>query len=196
VKKLSLYIVFILAVLKLQGQDIVLEVDYPSVVQAGQQFSVSWTVNSGGGEFSAPSFEGFYRLMGPQTSYSSSTQIINGKISHQTTYSYLYYLQALTEGQFVIPPASYTYKNKTYYSDSLRIEVAGGRASVQSGQAGANAGAETKAEVTGSDLFVDLSLNRKEVYIGEHIAATVKIYTRVDLSGINEIKYPPFTGFL
>jgi hypothetical protein len=166
------------------------------VVQAGQQFSVSWTVNSGGGEFSAPSFEGFYRLMGPQTSYSSSTQIINGKISHQTTYSYLYYLQALTEGQFVIPPASYTYKNKTYYSDSLRIEVAGGRASVQSGQAGANAGAETKAEVTGSDLFVDLSLNRKEVYIGEHIAATVKIYTRVDLSGINEIKYPPFTGFL
>ena len=49
---------------------------------------------------------------------------------------------------------------------------------------------------TVSDIFVNLSLNRKEVYLGEHIVATVKIYTKVNLSGINEIKYPSFNGFL
>ena len=32
--------------------------------------------------------------------------------------------------------------------------------------------------------------------MGESVTATVKIYTRVDLSGINEIKYPSFSGFL
>ncbi|MDQ1296084.1 MAG: hypothetical protein QG611_62 [Bacteroidota bacterium] len=34
------------------------------------------------------------------------------------------------------------------------------------------------------------------MYIGEHITATVKIFKRVNLAGINEIKYPPFTDFL
>src|SRR5512137_910849 len=87
------------------GQDISVTADYPPVVSVGQQFSISWTINSGGGEFTAPPFTNFYRLMGPQTSYSSNTQIINGKISRETTYSYVYYLQGLKEGKFVIPPA-------------------------------------------------------------------------------------------
>jgi hypothetical protein len=196
VKRLLIYSILFLAVTTLHAQDIVIESEYPSVVEAGQQFSVSWTVNSGGGQFSAPSFEGFYKLMGPQTSYSSSTQIINGKMSHQTTYSYLYYLQALQEGKYVIPPASYTLKNKTSYSDSIRIEVIASGSPRPGTQSGANTGTTKHAESAGGDIFVDLSLNRKEVYLGEHIAATVKIYTKVDLSGINEIKYPPFTGFL
>ncbi len=194
-KKVLLYNLFFLTALTLYAQDITIEAGYPSAVQAGQQFSVTWTVNSGGGEFSAPSFEGFYKLMGPQTSYSSSTQIINGRMSHQTTYSYLYYLQALDEGIYIIQPASYTLKNKTYYSDSVRIEVIGTGANRQNVQPGANTGTGTRIESAGNDIFVDLSLSRREVYIGEHIGATVKIYTKVDLAGINEIKYPTFTGF-
>src|SRR5512136_1298196 len=124
-KRILLYCVLLLLVVSLKGQDVVLNVEYPSVVIAGQQFNVTWTVNSGGGEFSGPSFTGFYKLMGPQTSYSSSTQIINGKITRETSYSYVYYLQAMKEGKYVIPPASFVLKNKTYYSDSLRIEVIG-----------------------------------------------------------------------
>jgi hypothetical protein len=194
VKKILIYHLLLFLAATLYSQDIKVEAEYPSVVEAGQQFSVSWTVNTRGGQFSAPSFEGFYKLMGPQTSYSSSTQIINGKVSQKTTYSHLYYLQALEEGSFVIPPASFTFRNKTYYSDSLRIEVVGTIANRQNVQA---AGEEdTRIETANKDLFLDLSVNRREVYIGEHITATIKIYTRVDLSGINEIKYPPFTGFL
>lgn len=193
-KKILIYHLLLFLAATLYSQDIKVEAEYPSVVEAGQQFSVSWTVNTRGGQFSAPSFEGFYKLMGPQTSYSSSTQIINGKVSQKTTYSHLYYLQALEEGTFVIPPASFTFRNKTYYSDSLRIEVVGTVANRQNVQA---AGEEdTRIETANKDLFLDLSVNRREVYIGEHITATIKIYTRVDLSGINEIKYPPFTGFL
>lgn len=193
-KKILIYHLLLFLAATLYSQDIKVEAEYPSVVEAGQQFSVSWTVNTRGGQFSAPSFEGFYKLMGPQTSYSSSTQIINGKVSQKTTYSHLYYLQALEEGSFVIPPASFTFRNKTYYSDSLRIEVVGTIANRQNVQA---AGEEdTRIETANKDLFLDLSVNRREVYIGEHITATIKIYTRVDLSGINEIKYPPFTGFL
>ncbi len=182
------------------GQDVVLKVEYPSAVNAGQQFTVMYTVNAGGGEFSAPSFNGFYKLMGPQTSYSSSTQIINGRMSTQTSYSYIYYLQALKEGKFVIPPAKFTLKNKEYFSDSLNIEVVASTAQrpnpAASGSGKTNRENSNVDESSGGDLFVNLSLNRKEVYLGEHIVATVKIFTKVNLSGINEIKYPAFDGFL
>lgn len=179
-----------------KGDEISVTADYPEVVQAGQQFSVSWTINAGGGEFSEPSFAGFYKLMGPQTSYSSSTQIINGKISRETSYTYVYYIQALKEGNFVIPPAAITIKNKTYYSDSLRIEVLGSNQGQQNVQGAVRNRTDELIEETGDDMFVTLSLDKKEVFIGENIGVTVKIYTRVDISGINEIKYPGFEGFL
>ena len=122
-KSIILFSVIFILPLILTGQDISVTVDYPEVIRVGQQFPVTWSVNSGGGEFSAPSFGGFYKLMGPQTSFSSSTQIINGKVSRESSYTYVYYLQATKEGKFVIAPAKFTLKNKTYSSDSLRIEV-------------------------------------------------------------------------
>jgi len=196
-KKILLYQLLFLLTLTVNGQDIVVNVEYPSVVTAGQQFNVSWTVNSGGGEFTAPPFEGFYKLMGPQTSYSSSTQIINGKMSHETSYSYVYYLQAVKEGKFVIPPATFTLKNKTYDSESLSIEVVANNTSQQnSASQGKSVPGNSQVESNGNDIFLNLSLDRKEVFLGEHILATVKLFTRVNLSGINEIKYPSFNSFM
>ena len=196
-KKVLLYQLILLLSFPLAGQDVSLKVEYPAVVTAGQQFNIMWTVNSGGGEFSVPAFTGFYKLMGPQTSYSSNTQIINGKMSTSTSYSYVYYLQAVTEGKYVIAPATFTLKNKTYSSDSLHIEVISNTSQKQNGSTGTNAASdESGVESSGNDIFVNLALDRKELYLGEHIVATVKIYTRVNLSGINEIKFPAFNGFL
>jgi hypothetical protein len=196
-KKIIIYHLIFLFTFSLRAQDISIKAEYPSVVNAGEQFTVSWTVNSGGGEFAAPPFNGFMKLIGPQTSYSSSTQIINGKMSHSTSYSYVYYLQSVKEGKYVIAPAEFTLKNKTYTSDSLYIEVIGNSSQKQIASSAGNAGAgNSEVEHAGNDLFVNLSLSRKDVYLGEFIAASVKLYTRVNLSGINEIKYPTFNNFL
>ncbi|MBG0859899.1 MAG: protein BatD [Bacteroidales bacterium] len=195
-KRLLTFAFYILSSLTISAQDITVRADYPSVVMVGQQFTVEWTVNTGGGEFAAPSFEGFYKLMGPQTSYSSSTQIINNRMTTETSYSYLYYLQAMKEGKYIIGPAVFTLKNKTYLSDSLYIEVISSTARQQNVQTGVGTETDGAVEPSGSDFFVNVSLNRREVYIGEHIVATVKLYTRVSLAGINEIKFPEFTGFL
>ena len=192
-----IFTLLLLGTVVLNGQDISVRADHPSVVRVGQQFTVMWTVNTGGGELTAPSFEGFYKIMGPQTSFSSSTQIINGKVTRETSYTYVYYLQALTEGNFVIAPASFTLKNRTYISDSIRIQVVGGAASAQ-GQP-STSGTTTpsgQTQSTGEDMFVQLSLNRNNVLLGEHIVATVKLFTRQDIAGINEIKFPRFDGFL
>jgi hypothetical protein len=196
-KKVLLYQLLILLSLTVAGQDVFLNAEYPSVVTAGQQFNITFTVNSGGGEFSAPLFTGFYKLMGPQTSYSSSTQIINGKMSQETSYSYVYFLQALKEGKFSLGPAIFKIRGKTFTSDSIHIEVVGNSSAAQNANSNGNPQAtESGVTSSGEEIFVNLSLNRKEVYLGEYIVATVKIYTRVNISGINEIKFPPFNGFM
>jgi hypothetical protein len=196
-KKALLYQLFLLMSVCSLAQDVVVKVEYPSVVTAGQQFTVMWTVNAGGGEFSAPAFNGFYKLMGPNTSYSSSTQIINGKMSTETSYSYVYYLQAINEGKYVIAPAIFKLKNKEYRSDSMNIEVVGSSSQKQNAASGnQTTGNNQDVETSGRDIFVNLTLDRKEVFLGEPVLATVKLFTRVNLSGINEIKYPAFNSFL
>jgi hypothetical protein len=196
-KKVIIFLALTLFALTVKSQDVSLKVEYPSVVTAGQQFNIMWTVNAGGGELTTPPFTGFYKLMGPQTSYSSSTQYINGKMSNQTSYSYVYFLQAVSEGKYVISPATFTLKNKTYVSDSLYIEVIGNNPQKQNASTGGtNSGNESNVESSGGEIFVNLSLSRKEVYLGEHIVATVKLFTRVNISGINEIKLPSFNSFL
>jgi BatD DUF11 like domain len=196
-KKVLLYQLILLLSYAVSAQDVFVKAEYPSVVNAGEQFTVRWTVNAGGGEFTAPSFNGFYKLMGPQTSYSSSTQIINGKMSNQTSYSYTYYLQSVKEGEFVISPAVFNLKNKTYSSDSLHIEVIASTSQKRNVTTGNNNSVNnTEIESSGKDLFITLLVNRKEIFIGEPVVATVKIYSRVNISGINEIKYPSFNSFL
>jgi hypothetical protein len=196
-KKALLNIMFFLLSLTIAGQEVIVNAEYPAVVNVGQQFSVSWTVNAGGGEFLVPSFEGFTKLMGPQTSYSSSTQYVNGKMSQQTTHTYVYFLQTVKEGKFVIPPARFTLKNKTYSSDSMYIEVMGGNTTTKNPNTQSNRGTgNSQVESNGNDIFLSLILNRKEIYLGEHILATIKLYTRINLSGINEIKYPSFNNFM
>ncbi len=179
------------------AQDISVIADYPKVVSAGEQFSVSWTINTGDGDFTAPSFDGFYKVMGPQTSYSSSTQIINGKVTRETTYSYVYYLQALKEGNYIIPPAVVTIRNRTYRSDSLRISVTGDASGMQGVQTDSDdTRQENDIRPDGGDIFLNILLDRREVFQGDHIIATVKLYTSVDISGISEIRFPSFNGFV
>jgi hypothetical protein len=196
-KKALLYQLISLISFSVSGQDVYVKAEYPAAVNSGEQFTVMWTVNAGGGEFSAPSFNGFYKIMGPQTSYSSNTQYINGKISNETSYSYVYYLQAVNEGKFVIAPATFTLKNKTYASDSLHIEVVGSASQKQNATSGGNNSLdEGETESNGNDLFINLTVSRKEIYLGEPIVARVKIYSRVNIAGINEINYPSFNSFL
>ncbi|HRT46819.1 MAG TPA: BatD family protein [Bacteroidales bacterium] len=179
------------------AQEIVIKTEYPRVVSVGEQFSISWTINAGGGEFSAPPFTGFYKLMGPQTSYSSSMQIINGRISQETSYTYTYYLQAIEEGKFVIPPALIRVKGKEYRSDSIYIEVVGTPGARQMQPSASRKQATEPAAVEPSgELFVRLIPNRTELYVGEPLTLSLKLFTRVDLAGLEEVKYPDFSGFV
>jgi hypothetical protein len=196
-RNILIYITLLLLPLSMLAQDIEVKAQFPPVVSEGEQFAISWNVNAGGGEFTAPAFTGFYKLAGPQTSYSSSTQIINGRVSQSTSYTYVYYLQAMNEGRFTLGPATIRIKNKEYKSDSIYIEVVKDP-SAQQVQQGNDQGIKDASgnKTPGTDLYIRLIVSKNEVYQGEHIAAVLKIYSKISVAGLSEIKFPDFNGFL
>ena len=131
--------------------------------------------------------------MGPSTSQSSSFQIINGQSSQSVSFSYLFVLRAKKEGKFTINPASVTVNGASYTSNGVTIEVVKGSAKPSGG--GVDQPTSTPGSVPGSDLFVKVITDRRSVYKGDHLMATIKIYSKVNLNGFEDISLPSFEGF-
>ncbi|MFQ8827285.1 MAG: protein BatD [Alistipes sp.] len=97
--------------------------------------------------------------------------------------------------------ASVQVEGKTYSTQPLTIEVVSGEA--MPGQGGASAGgADKKAgaearsgKLAPDDILLRVTVNRNNVYKGQPVRVAFKLYTRVQLSGIESVKYPAFNGF-
>lgn len=165
----------------------------PKIVELGEQFRLAFTLNAKGQNLKLPELSDFDVLMGPSTSQSSSYQIINGVSSQSVSFSYLYVLRAKKEGRFNLTPASVTVDGSTYTSNPLTIEVVKGSAKPSGG--GVDAPSSTPGSVPKSDLFVKLNVDRNKLYKGDHITATIKIYSKVNLNGFEDISLPNFEGF-
>ncbi len=46
-----------------------------------------------------------------------------------------------------------------------------------------------------SDIFMNLSLSRSNVVVGEPVTATLKLYQRVNVAGFEGVEFPDFNGF-
>ncbi|MBR6424313.1 MAG: BatD family protein, partial [Bacteroidales bacterium] len=53
----------------------------------------------------------------------------------------------------------------------------------------------TTGTVSNNDIFLRLTLSKTNVVKGEPITATLKLYTRTDIVGFEDIKFPTFNGF-
>jgi hypothetical protein len=160
------------------------------VVEIGENFRLNFTVNANGTNFSAPDLSAFHVLGGPSTSSSTSFQYINGKTSQTITNTYSYILQAKKEGKFIIGKADISVDGKTYSSEPISIEVIkGSSANITESDQG------NVRPVEGLDIYVQTNLDKTTVYQGEQIIATLKVYDRAGLKGINNYKFPSFTGF-
>lgn len=171
-----------------------LTADAPRVVEVGENFRVVFTINAkpdNPNSFTLPAIGDFDVLAGPSTSRMNSTQIINGKRTDTEQYSYTYILLPTKEGQFTIPSVSVTVNGKSYSSSPIKIEV------VKGGAAGDAAGQkkEESGTISSDDIFLKLSVNKSNVVIGERLIATIKLYTRVPIAGLEDIRFPSFNGF-
>ena len=181
------------------GQEVKFEASAPSVVATGEQFRLSYTLNQEGTNLKVPTLEGFELLMGPSVSQSSSFSFVNGKSTQSKSYTYTYLLEGTKEGKFQIAPASVTVDGKQYQSNALTIEVVKGNTNSNT-SSGRNSGQPIQPDATASvneeNLFVKVDVSKKSLYLGESLVATIKVYTKVDLSNFGRSKFPTFDGFL
>lgn len=169
----------------------------PDVVVNGDQFRLTYTFNNHNvRDFRAPSMKGFEVLMGPSRSQSSSTQIINGKVSSSTTLTYTYILLAESEGTFTIPAATAIVDGKNVTSNSVKIKVLppDKASGISSGGGKSSSSRSSSGRITKDDLFITVNANKTSVYEQEAILVTYKVYTLVNLVQLIP-EAPDFKGF-
>ncbi|MBR1539365.1 MAG: BatD family protein [Bacteroidales bacterium] len=192
-----------------------LKVEGPGVVSADETFRIVFTADGRMSDFDWPGTEDFDVVWGPQKGSMSSTSIVNGKrtSTHQETVTYL--LQPRKTGTFTLAAATATVDKTSVTSSSVRIEVvaAGGQTqssggNTQGGQQNQGSGSSSTqgqrpqandpavtGTVSNQDIFLRLSLSKTNVVKGEPITATLKLFTRADIAGFEDIKFPTFNGF-
>lgn len=202
-KKLFLILTaIILTCSGLYAQEVKFTAQATNIIEVGEQFRLIFSVNTKGTDLKMPPLTDFNVLSGPSTSSSTSMQVINGQMSQSSSYSYTYILQGIKTGKYTIAPATITVNGKQYKSNSLSIEVVKGSGantggSVQAGMNQTNKGTANtnNADVKGEDLFVRVNVDKTSVYQGEPLMATIKVYTKVNLAGFENMKFPAFKGF-
>ena len=181
-----------------------LTVDAPKVVTTDENFRIVFTADGRMSDFNWPGSENFSILWGPQSGSMSSTSIVNGKrtSTHQETYTYI--VQAVAPGTFTLPAATATVGKESCSTGTFTIEVVSGEKRTQqaatdadsgTGAAAATEDKSASATVASGDIFLRLSVSKTQVVKGEPLTATLKLYTRVDVTGFEEVHFPTFNGF-
>ncbi len=189
----------LLLVLQTRGQEVNVSVSAPPVVEMGERFRLVYTVNANPSNFSPPKFDGFIVLGGPSTSRSSNVQIINGKMTQSYTVSFTYTLEAAKPGKHAISPVKVTVENDTYSSKELEIEVvqgSGGSGQQQSSPSQSQGGKQGEdAASDDGDLFLRVLLSKRSPYIGEPVIASVKLYSKYNITDLQNAEFPSLEGF-
>ncbi len=174
-------------------------VSAPSNVAVGENFRISYTVNTQDiDDFRAGNIpSGLEVIAGPYTSKQSSYQFVNGHTSSSSSITYTYTLYAEKAGTYTLSAAHARINGRQVASHAVRIVVSG------SGRRGNGAPrmhdedvspSNASGRITGNDLFVRVTANKKRVHEQEPILLTYKVYTLVDLTSLDG-KMPDLTGF-
>ena len=161
-----------------------------TTVGQNERFQVYFTFEGNSSNvsgFKPPSFEGFRVLSGPNQS--TNMQIINGQVSSSITFSYI--LTPVKIGEFTIGKASVNFDGTKYETQPLTIKVVQGSTSTQAPTNDDNISQEELAK----NVFILATADKRNVYQGEQVTVTYKLYSRLTIASIQIAKLPTYTGF-
>lgn len=179
-----------------------MSVSVPSHVSVGENFRLSYTINTQEVEnFRAGNIpEAIEVIAGPYTSSQSSFQMVNGHTSSSSSVTYTYTLYASKNGTYTIPAAHARINGRIISSRAVKVTVSGtarqsnGAPQMHDDYAGEAQMRKTGSRISGNDLFIKVSANKRRVHEQEPILLTYKVYTLVDLTQL-EGNMPDLTGF-
>lgn len=177
------------------AQKVTFEVKAPRVVAVGEIFRIEYVANTKPKNFEGPQFEGIDVIAGPTLSTSKSVTIVNGNMTQDTQFTYTYVLQCNSEGEFKISGAQIEAGDKIYDAGALQVRAL--TENVESSAAldkGRGEQVLDKAVLASDDIVVRAIVDKKQVYKGEPVKVTYKLYRRVPLN-LESAKFPSYNGF-
>ncbi|MFK7970113.1 MAG: BatD family protein [Bacteroidia bacterium] len=163
----------------LHAQSFSVEVNRRNVV-AGERFAISFVVK---GSRANPNFPNLAPLMveGGRPSVVSNFAMVNGHVSQNV--SYTFYVRAPKEGTYTIGSASIKAGSRIIKTSPIKIKAS--KAAPSSGDEGG----------TGKEVFILPILSKDEVYVGQRLTVTYKLYTRKSIRDLDLAENPVFDGF-
>ncbi|MBN8696737.1 MAG: protein BatD [Bacteroidetes bacterium] len=190
-KKIKILFVLLLsAITSVMAQKFVAQAS-KTTVAVGEAFQISYTLNTSGSNFKVPALKDFDVYSGPNQSTSMS--FVNGAMSQSVTLSYV--IAAKKEGKITIGPATVNVDGKTIQSNSLTFDVVKGSNNYPNSSNQGNANNTAPSENVSDNLFIRATVNKTKAVVGEQISVVYKVYTRYQLRGFQDIKFPDFNGF-
>ena len=190
------------------AQNAVMKVRTRTNVSAGQTFQITYEVNARAENFQMPSLKGLTHVGGPSTGFSSSTSIINGKVSRSESQTFTILVQADKEGTANVGVARCTVDGKSVSSEPFTVSVSKAdpnRQQQQQNQSGWGWGQPSQPRqqqqqqptktIDNNTLFARASINKSNLYQGEEAIIVYKIYTQVPLTQFQIDKLPRNKGF-
>lgn len=200
-KRYLLFLYLISFVLAIKAQSLV--ANAPANVETGENFRLTYMVSSENvSDFRIGNIPDALEIItGPYTSSQSSYQYTNGHTSSYSSTTYTFILCANKSGVYTIAPAHIVVNGKRVASKALRIKVTGSTHSNGNGAPRMHNDNEDEPQmrqagssISGSDLFIKVTANKRRVHEQEPVLLTYKVYTLVDLTQL-EGKMPDLTGF-
>lgn len=172
----------------------------PSQVVEGRNFTVSLSVNNGSAETvpGAPQIAMCKHIYGPVKNVMQSYQVINGQASSSTQTTYTFTYKAEKAGTTTVPAMSIIVDGKSYTTDQLRVEILPpdqSNTGRQSGRPSAAPSVDDEVQFDPNDMFIRVILDKTTVYEQQAVTATVKIYSKYDITSFRSIAQPTFNDF-
>jgi len=134
-------------------------------------------------------FKGVKIAEQPRTS--SHFNYINGKVTSRKIT--IYVLQAREEGDWILPAAEIRVGGKVYRSKPIPVSVQKPKTIAQTGaDTGITSGIPRNKL---SDIFLWMSLDKTEPFVGEPVKVTYNVYTRLQVSDFGVSDSPDYSGF-
>ncbi len=198
--RLKIFIlIFLIGTLAMSAAEAGLRLQTPRQVIEGRKFTITLRLsNAEANPPQAPKLRGCKFVYGPSVSTMSSTQIINGQMSSSTSIDYTFTYLAEKAGEVSVPAISINAAGKKLTSNSAKFTILppDKNASSADNVAVDDISTHTPRKISSDDMFVRISLSKSSVYEQEALIATVKVYTKYNISSFRATTQPTFEEFL
>ncbi len=198
VKKIILYALFFLLITTVSFAENITVTSYvdKNTITLNELLYLTVEINSDvqiDAEPEIPQLTGF-QIVGQSSSSSTSIEIINNEMSRSVTQSFTYSLRPLKTGSFTIPPIYTKFKDKTYRSKTINVNVVEANSNVP--QSRQNTQKQNNSSSNNVRIFLQATPSKSEVFVGEPFTIKYVLYSNKGLVGLNAEKMPEFAGFV